>query len=79
MFLDNDGRAYLTRLGFEKGTTLIADRVEGDERAWVIRQGRVVLGLEASILANCTRNCDPREFLDERVEWRTVGFSCCLT
>ncbi len=52
MFLDNDSRAYLTKLGFDKETTLIADRVAGDELAWVVRQGRVVTDLEASILAN---------------------------
>ncbi|MDK1039573.1 MAG: hypothetical protein QGD91_11790 [Actinomycetota bacterium] len=52
MFLDTDSRAYLTKLGFDKETTLIADRVEGDELAWVIRRGRVVTDLEASILAN---------------------------
>ena len=39
MFLDTDSRGYLTKLGFDKETTLIADRVKGDERAWVIRQG----------------------------------------
>ena len=39
MFLDTDSRAYLTKLGFDKETTLIADRVKGDELAWVIRQG----------------------------------------
>jgi len=41
MFIDSQGRSYLTKLGFEKGTFLVADPVEGDEPAWVIRQGRV--------------------------------------
>ncbi len=52
MFLGSDGRAYLTKLGFEKETTLVADRVEGDELAWIIRQGRVVTEFELSVLAN---------------------------
>lgn len=52
MFIDSQGRTYLAKLGFEKGTTLVADRVEGDELAWNIRQDRVVTEFEMSILAN---------------------------
>jgi len=50
--IDDRGRAYMAKLGFDRGTTLVADRLEGDELAWVIRQGRVVTELELSILAD---------------------------
>lgn len=50
--IDDRGRAYIAKLGFDRGTTLVADRLAGDELAWVIRQGRVVTELELSVLAD---------------------------
>jgi len=50
--IDDRGRSYLTKLGFEKGATLVADPVEGEDLAWIIRPGRVVTEIELSILAS---------------------------
>ncbi len=50
--IDDRGRSYLTKLGFEKGATLVADPVEGEDLAWIIRPGRVVTDIELSILAS---------------------------
>jgi len=50
--VDDRGRSYLAKLGFEKGTTLVADPVEGEELAWILRPGRVVTDFELSILAD---------------------------
>lgn len=50
--IDDRGRSYLTKLGFEKGATVVADPVEGESLAWIIRPGRIVTEIELSILAN---------------------------
>jgi len=50
--IDDRRRAYLGKLGFEKGSTLAADPVEGEELAWIIRPGRVVTDVELAILAD---------------------------
>jgi len=50
--IDDRGRSYLTKLGFEKGATLVADPVDGETLAWTIRPGRIVTDTELSILAN---------------------------
>lgn len=50
--VDDRGRSYLSTLGFEKGTTLVADPVEGESLAWIIRPGRIVTDVELSVLAN---------------------------
>lgn len=50
--LDNRGRSYLGKLGYERGTTIVADRLEGEEDAWVIRPGRVITEIEHAILSN---------------------------
>lgn len=49
--LDQRGRTYLTKLGFEEGGTLVADPIEGED-AWVLRRGRIVTEVELQILAN---------------------------
>jgi hypothetical protein len=46
------GRSYLTTLGFTKGSTIVADRLEGEPSAWVILAGRVVTDVECAILLN---------------------------
>lgn len=50
--IDERGRSYLTKLGFSKGSTIVADRVEGEPSAWIVRAGRVVTDVEYAILAN---------------------------
>lgn len=50
--IDERGRSYLTKLGFEKGAILVADPVEGEDHAWIIRPGRVVTDVELSILSD---------------------------
>jgi len=50
--VDERGRSYLTKLGFAKGATLVADRVEGEPSAWIIRSGRIVTDVEYEILSN---------------------------
>ncbi|RLE14724.1 MAG: hypothetical protein DRJ28_05250 [Actinobacteria bacterium] len=50
--IDDRGRSYLTKLGFKQGGTLVADPVEGENLAWIIRPGRIVTDIELSILAN---------------------------
>jgi len=50
--IDERGRSYLTKLGFAKGSMIVADRVEGEPSAWVIRSGRVVTEVEYEILSN---------------------------
>jgi hypothetical protein len=50
--VDDRGRSYLSKLGFEKGATVVADPVEGGENAWILRPGRVVTDVEFEILAN---------------------------
>lgn len=49
--VDQRGRSYLAKLGFEQGMTLVADPVDGED-AWVIRPGRVVTDIEMKILSN---------------------------
>ncbi len=50
--IDDRGRSYLTKLGFEKGATLVADPVDGENLAWIIRPGRIVTDTELAILSN---------------------------
>ena len=50
--VDERGRSYLAKLGFAKGSTIVADRVEGEPSAWIIRSGRVVTDAEYEILSN---------------------------
>ena len=50
--VDDRGRAYLAKLGFERSATVVADPVEGEELAWILRPGRVVTDTEFEILAN---------------------------
>ncbi len=50
--VDDRGRAYLSKLGFERGATVVADPVEGEELAWILRPGRVVTDTEFQILAD---------------------------
>jgi hypothetical protein len=50
--VDDRGRAYLAKLGFEKGATVVADPLEGEELAWILRPGRVVTNVEFEILAD---------------------------
>lgn len=50
--VDERGRSYLTKLGFTKGSTIVADRLEGEPSAWIIRSGRVVTDVEYAILSN---------------------------
>jgi hypothetical protein len=50
--IDERGRSYLTKLGFQRGGTLVADAVDGEELAWIIRPGRIVTDTELAILAN---------------------------
>lgn len=50
--LDKRGRTYLNKLGYEAGTTIVADRVEGEADAWIIRPGRVITDVEHAILSN---------------------------
>lgn len=50
--VDDRGRSYLTKLGFAKGSTLVAEPVEGEPSAWIIRTGRVVTDAELVILSD---------------------------
>ncbi len=50
--IDDRGRSYLSKLGFKKGSALVADPVEGEPSAWIIRSGRVVTDIELAILSN---------------------------
>jgi hypothetical protein len=50
--IDDRGRSYLSKLGFKKGSTLVADPVEGEPSAWIIRSGRVAADIELEILSN---------------------------
>lgn len=50
--IDDRGRSYLSKLGFAKGSTLVADPVEGEPSAWIIRSGRVVTDIEMAVLSN---------------------------
>lgn len=50
--IDERGRSYLSKLGFAKGSTLVADPVEGEPSAWIIRSGRVMTDIELAILSN---------------------------
>ncbi len=46
------GPVVSLKLGFKKGSTLVADPVEGEPSAWIIRSGRVVADIELAILSN---------------------------
>ena len=50
--IDERGRSYLSRLGFAKGSTLVAEPVEGEPLAWIIRSGRVVTDIELAVLSD---------------------------
>ncbi len=50
--IDDRGRSYLSKLGFAKGSTLVADPVDGEPSAWIIRSGRIVTDIELAILSN---------------------------
>lgn len=50
--VDDRRRAYLGKLGFEKGSTPAADPVEGEELAWIIRPGRVITDVELAVLGD---------------------------
>ncbi|MEA3511085.1 MAG: hypothetical protein U9R51_06580 [Actinomycetota bacterium] len=50
--VDERGRSYLTKLGFAKGSTLVAEPVDGEPSAWIIRTGRVVTDAELAVLSN---------------------------
>jgi len=50
--VDERGRSYLSKLGFEKGATVVADPVEGEELAWILRPGRVVTDVEFETISD---------------------------
>ncbi|MEA3511799.1 MAG: hypothetical protein U9R51_10225 [Actinomycetota bacterium] len=50
--VDERGRSYLTKLGFAKGSTLVAEPVDGEPSAWIIRTGRVMTDAELAMLSN---------------------------
>jgi hypothetical protein len=50
--IDQRGRSYLARLGYSKGVTLVADPVDGENDAWIIRPGQVLSELEVALLSN---------------------------
>jgi len=50
--IDDRGRSHLSKLGFKKGSTLVADPVEEEPSAWIVRSGRVVTDIELAILSN---------------------------
>lgn len=50
--VDQRGRSYLAKLGFAKGSMVVAEPLEGEENAWVLRPGRVVADVELALLNN---------------------------
>lgn len=52
MQVDQRGRSYLAKLGFGRGATLVAEPLEGEDDAWIIRPGRVITDAELSLLSN---------------------------
>lgn len=50
--IDQRGRSYLAKLGYEKGVTLVAEPVDGEDDAWIIRPGQVLSELEVALLSN---------------------------
>jgi hypothetical protein len=52
IFVDPRGRSSLGKLGFTKGSAVVADPVEGEDLAWIIRPGRIMTDVETSIVSN---------------------------
>jgi hypothetical protein len=52
IFVDPRGRSSLGKLGFTKGSAVVADPVEGEALAWIIRPGRIMTDVETSIASN---------------------------
>ena len=50
--VDERGRSSLAKLGFAKGSTIVADPVEGEDSAWIIRPGRIMTEAEIAIVSN---------------------------
>ena len=42
----------LVKLGFQKGEMVVADPVEGEDLAWILRPGRVVTDVELEVLSS---------------------------
>ena len=52
IFVDPRGRSSLGKLGFTKGSAVVADPVEGEDLAWIIRPGRLMTDVEVAIVSN---------------------------
>jgi hypothetical protein len=50
--VDERGRTYLSKLGYAKGSMVVAEPLEGEENAWVLRPGRIVTDVELALLNN---------------------------
>ncbi len=50
--VDERGRSSLAKLGFPKGSTIVADPVEGEDSAWIIRPGRIMTDAEIAIISD---------------------------
>ena len=50
--VDERGRTYLSKLGYAKGSIVVAEPLEGEENAWVLRPGRIVTDVELALLNN---------------------------
>lgn len=50
--VDDRGRVSLVKLGFQKGEMVVADPVEGEDLAWILRPGRVVTDVELEVLSS---------------------------
>ncbi len=50
--VDERGRSYLNKLGYAKGSMIVAEPVQGEANAWIIRPGRVVSDVEYALLSN---------------------------
>lgn len=50
--VDERGRTYLSKLGYAKGSMVVAEPLESEENAWVLRPGRIVTDVELALLNN---------------------------
>ncbi len=50
--VDERGRTYLSKLGYAKGSIVVAEPLESEENAWVLRPGRIVTDVELAFLNN---------------------------
>lgn len=50
--IDERGRTYLSKLGYAKGSIVVAEPLENEENTWVLRPGRIVTDVEFALLGN---------------------------